>query len=215
MKRNIFHRSRIGGIVLCGGRSSRMGKSKAHLMFGKETLLQRIVRIVSRVVDPVVVVAAPGQLLPDLPREVRIVRDREEGLGPLSGIVGGLEALVGQADAAFVSSCDVPFLQPGFVKIVIAELDHGSVVVPEVDGRLHPLTAAYGIECLPFGQQLLREGRLRPVFLCDLLPTIRVPAEQIATVDPRLLSLRNLNTPEDYERALVEAQHLSGSDPSA
>ena len=55
---------RFGGIVLCGGKSSRMGASKAHLQFGPETLLQRIVRIMAQALDPLVVVAAEGKELP-------------------------------------------------------------------------------------------------------------------------------------------------------
>jgi molybdopterin-guanine dinucleotide biosynthesis protein A len=69
---------RIGGIILCGGRSSRMGQPKAWLPFGDEVMLQRIVRIVRAVVDPVVVVAAPGQDVPELP-DVQVIRDQ----GPL------------------------------------------------------------------------------------------------------------------------------------
>ncbi|HUR55514.1 MAG TPA: NTP transferase domain-containing protein, partial [Gemmataceae bacterium] len=61
------------GIVLCGGRSSRMGRAKAWLPFGGETMLQRVVRVVGEVVSPVVVVAAAGQDVPPLPVGVRIV----------------------------------------------------------------------------------------------------------------------------------------------
>ena len=106
---------RVGGIVLCGGRSSRMGRPKAWLPFGDEVMLQRVVRIVRAVVEPVVVVAAPGQDVPELPPEVEIVRDEIEGKGPLGGLAAGLAALEGQADAAYLSSCDVPFLMPEFV----------------------------------------------------------------------------------------------------
>lgn len=185
-----------------------MGKSKALLPFGTETLLQRVVRVVKQVVEPVVVVAAPAQHLPDLPADVLLARDRHEGLGPLSGLAGGLEVLARKADAAFVSSCDVPFLQPAFIRLVVSHLAQASVVVPEVEERLHPLAAAYGLECLPTAQHLLAQGRLRPVFLCEALPTCRLTAQQIAEVDPHFLSLRNLNTPDDYEAALREAQQM-------
>src|SRR5262245_66061476 len=100
---------RVGGIVLCGGKSSRMGRPKAWLPFGDEVMLQRVVRIVREVVEPVVVVAAPGQDVP-LPPEVEIVRDEVEGRGPLAGLAAGLTALEGKVDAAYLSSCDVPFL---------------------------------------------------------------------------------------------------------
>ncbi len=64
-----------GGVVLCGGKSTRMGTSKALLPFGPETMLQRVVRIVGDVVSPIVVVAAVDQILPDLPPAVIVTRD--------------------------------------------------------------------------------------------------------------------------------------------
>ena len=103
------------GIVLCGGHSSRMGRPKAWLPFGNELLLQRVVRILRQVVEPVVVVGAPAQEIPPLPSEVRVVRDDRDHLGPLSGLAGGLAALGASVEAAYLSSCDVPFLQPTFV----------------------------------------------------------------------------------------------------
>ena len=59
-----------GGIVLCGGRSTRMGVPKATLPFGPETMLQRVVRLLGAVVSPIVVVAAREQSLPELPDDV-------------------------------------------------------------------------------------------------------------------------------------------------
>src|SRR5829696_6313049 len=72
-----------GGIVLCGGKSTRMGTSKALLPFGPETMLQRVVRILAGLVSPIVAVAAADQELPPLPTEVLISRDEREGRGPL------------------------------------------------------------------------------------------------------------------------------------
>ncbi len=110
---------RTGGIVLCGGRSSRMGAPKAWLPFGGELMLPRVVRVLREAVGPVVVVAAPGQDVPPLPAGVVIVRDDVEGRGPLGGLAAGLAALEGKADAVYLSSCDVPLLTPAFVARVI------------------------------------------------------------------------------------------------
>src|SRR5262245_54832974 len=104
----------LGGVVLCGGQSQRMGRPKAWLPFGDETLLARVVRRVREVASPVVVVAAPDQDVPALARDVAIVRDPIAGLGPLQGIAAGLDALGDRVRAAFVSSTDVPFLEPAF-----------------------------------------------------------------------------------------------------
>src|SRR5918997_1110761 len=97
------------GIVLAGGRSSRMGTPKAWLDWHGTTLLRRTCGIVARGADgPVVVVKAPGQELPPLPDGVRVVEDAREGRGPLQGILAGLEAVDGEL--AFAASTDMPFL---------------------------------------------------------------------------------------------------------
>src|SRR5689334_13179323 len=103
---------RVGGIVLCGGQSKRMGQPKAWLPFAGETMLARVVRLLGEVVTPLVVVAAPEQQVPPVPNAIRIVRDEERGRGPLQGLAAGLAALDGFAEAAYLSSCDVPFLRP-------------------------------------------------------------------------------------------------------
>src|SRR5689334_3654987 len=126
----------LAGIVLCGGRSSRMGRPKAWLPFGGELMLQRVARVLRGVVDPVVVVAAPGQDVPELPAGVAVVRDEVEGRGPLQGLAAGLAALAGKADAAYLSSCDVPFLTPGFVRRMVELLGGASIAVPKV-GDFH------------------------------------------------------------------------------
>ena len=82
----------IGGVVLCGGKSSRMGYPKALLPFGPELMLQRVVRILGELVSPLVVVAARDQELPTLPNNVLLARDEHPERGPLEGLRGPLAA---------------------------------------------------------------------------------------------------------------------------
>ena len=194
-----------GGIVLCGGRSTRMGSPKALLPFGDETMLQRVVRLLGSVVSPLVVVAAPDQSLPDLPAAVSVTRDEREGRGPLEGLRAGLKALPATVDAAYVTSCDVPLLVPAFALRMIDLMGDADIAVMEIDGFPHPLSAVYRRSTLPHAEKLLAEDRLRPVFLFDAVKTRRVRPEEMISVDPQLLTLRNLNTREDYEQALEAA----------
>jgi molybdopterin-guanine dinucleotide biosynthesis protein A len=181
-----------------------MGTSKALLPFGPETMLQRVVRLLREVVGPIVVVAAADQELPSLPAEVIVTRDERPERGPLEGLRAGLKALPAPADAAYVTSCDVPLLVPGFVTQMLDLARGYDVAVMEIDGFTHPLSAVYTRATLPHIEALLAADRLRPVFLFDAVRTRRVaPAEM--DVDPELRTLRNLNTREDYERALTEA----------
>jgi molybdopterin-guanine dinucleotide biosynthesis protein A len=196
---------KAGGIVLCGGKSTRMGTSKATLPFGSETMLQRVVRLLGSVVSPIVVVAARRQSLPSLPEGVLVARDERDGRGPLEGLRAGLKALPDSADAAYITSCDVPLLVPGFV-IRMTELmgDH-EIAVMEIDGFAHPLSAVYRRSVLPHVESLLEKDRLRPVFLFDAVRTRRIQPEEMTCADPQLSTLRNLNTRDDYMKALAEA----------
>lgn len=192
----------VGGIVLCGGRSSRMGRPKVRLPFADELMLPRVVRLLSEVVAPVVVAAAADQDLPPLPPHVILTRDPEPDRGPVQGLAAGLSSLPAAVEAAYVSGCDVPLLRPAFVRRMIDLLGEASACVPQVDGRLHPLAAVYRREILPVAEQLLRAGTLRLGDLVRSVPSRLVTAEELRDVDPDLNSLRNLNTPEDYAAAL-------------
>jgi len=182
-----------------------MGSSKALLPFGSETMLQRVVRLLSIVVSPVVVVAAPEQELPELPAAVPITRDEREGRGPLEGLRAGLKALPSNIEIAYVTSCDVPLLVPEFVRRMVDLLGDHDISVVEIDGFAHPLSAVYRRRTLPNIEDLLARDRLRPAFLFDAVRTRRVQREELATVDPELFTLRNLNTPADYIDALKAA----------
>jgi molybdopterin-guanine dinucleotide biosynthesis protein A len=194
--------NQVGGIILCGGQSRRMGRPKAWLPFGGEAMLQRMVRLLSEVIRPVVVVAALDQDLPQLPPDIMVVRDEEKGRGPLQGLAAGLSALRGQVEAAYLSSCDVPFLRPTFVRRMIDLLDDREICVPYIDGYHHPLAGVYRLGIVDRVVHLLAENRLRPVFLFETASTRFVQSHELTDVDPDFQSLRNLNTPEDYEQAL-------------
>jgi molybdenum cofactor guanylyltransferase len=198
----------FGGVVLCGGRSTRMGFPKALLPFGDEVMLQRVARIVRSVVSPLAIVAAPGQSLPELPGDTLIAWDRREGRGPLEGLLAGLNALQGRCDAAYVSSCDTPRLHPAFIHRMTKLLGSQQIAVPCEGQFCHPLAAVYRLDVLPRIERLLESDRLRPAFLFSEADTLRVPVKDLRDVDPQLTTLANLNHPRDYLDALA-AEGLS------
>ena len=193
---------RGGGIVVCGGESRRMGQSKAWLPAGDETLLQRVVRTMQRVTDPVVVVAAQGQELPQLPAEVAVVRDARPNCGPMEGIRVGLAELSGKVDWAFVTSCDVPNLLPEFVQAVASRLGEADVAVPVDTEFAHCLAAVYRTSLAKTLDQLLEDGIRRPIAVFDRVETNRIAVDDLRQADPELASLRNVNTPQAYAEFL-------------
>lgn len=197
------------GIILCGGRSSRMGAPKALLPFGPERMLQRVVRLLGEAVEIVVVVAAAEQELPELPREVIVSRDELPHRGPLAGLAGGLDALAGRSELVYLTGCDVPLLSRAFVRRMI-ELahDYDAAVPVELRGaekRYHPLAAVYRATVQQQVARLLAADRLRLFDLFQLVRTRDVSLEELEAIDPGVKSLRNLNHPHEYLAALAEA----------
>ena len=189
-------------IVLCGGRSERMGRDKAWLPFGDETMLARVVHVVRGVVPEVVLVAREGQELPpalDLP----VVRDPAEGLGPLAGIAAGLGAV--RAARAAVVACDVPFLRQELVRRLLDLAGAHGACVPVVDGFPVPTCAVYRREHGALARVLVAERRLHPRELLERLDTRYVEADELREADPDLASFIDCNTPERYASALRDA----------
>lgn len=193
---------RVAGVVLCGGASRRMGRAKAVLPFGGELLLPRVVRLLAEVVSPCVVVAAPEQEVPALPAGVPVVRDRQAGRGPLEGLYCGLAALGAAADAAYVTGCDVPLLQPAWVRRMIDLLGDCDVAVPVAGAFHYPLAAVYRTRVVEAIAAMLQRDALRMVSFYEQVATRTVPVESLREVDPDLRSLLNVNRPADYARAL-------------
>ncbi|AQZ61475.1 Molybdopterin-guanine dinucleotide biosynthesis protein MobA [[Actinomadura] parvosata subsp. kistnae] len=197
------------GVVLAGGRSTRMGRPKAWLEWHGSTLLYRAAAILARTVGgPVVVVAAPGQELPPLPPGVSVAADPVEGLGPMQGLAVGLAAVAGRAEAAFVCSTDLPFLHPAFVRRVLRGLTPGvDVALPVAGGFRQPLAAAYRTSLAGLIKDLLDAGDLRPGMLFQHCEVSRLGEEELladaelARHDPALESVLNVNSPDDYATA--------------
>ncbi len=196
-----------GAIILCGGKSSRMGRDKATLPFGPELMLQRVIRLVSQIVssDKIVVVAAPGQQLPEIPHEIIVAHDERQDRGPLEGLAAGLRMTKTNVDAVYVTSCDVPLLLPAFIVRMFELIGDHDIAVPRDGQHHHPLAAVYRTSVLEHVQKLLGADRLRPRFLFDEVNTREVLVDELRSVDPELATLENLNHPEDYLKALAVA----------
>jgi molybdopterin-guanine dinucleotide biosynthesis protein A len=171
----------LGGVVLAGGRSSRMGRPKAHLDWHGVPLVVHVARAVQAATEgPVVVVGAPGQELPD---GLRVVRDPIEGRGPLQGLAVGLAAL--DTARAFVCATD----QPHAHTVLPALLEQRAADVVAYEGQ--PLGALYRTD-------LDVDLELRSLrALLAAVDTITLP-------DPPA-ALSSINTPEDYSAAIREA----------
>lgn len=202
----------LAGIVLCGGRSTRMGQDKALLPYAGETLLAHVTRRVAAIASPVIVVegfsAEPDTWTYSLPPDLAVLRTRDAApdRGPLEGLAAGLRLAQQHASQAFVTTCDAPELQAGFVTKLQELLGEHDAAAPWIDGRWHPLSAIYRCQVLEQVARHLQADRLRMIDLVEAIDTRRVTADELYDADPGLLSLHNLNRPAEYQAALREAE---------
>ncbi|ORJ64377.1 molybdenum cofactor guanylyltransferase [Mycobacterium simiae] len=189
----------LAGVVLAGGESRRMGRDKATLPGpdGAATMVEFVVGVLSQRCDPIFVVAAPGQPLPQL--TARVVRDEIQGLGPLPATGRGLRAAAeAGAQYAFVCAVDMPLLTAELIDrlMQLATKTDAEVVLPW-DGRSHYLAAVYRTDLAGRIDALVAAGERKMSALIDASDV-----QQIVLSDSRPLT--NVNTDAEF-RALVRS----------
>lgn len=205
----------VSAIILAGGRSSRMGRDKASIVFEGATLLQRTVHAAAEVASEIVLVSAPGQSLPAVAAacSVTIVEDAIAGEGPLFGMATGLGAAAGSH--CLVLGVDMPFLQPALLRLLVERLRAAGVesgarwVVPVAEGRPQPLCSAIARNALAVLRAHLDAGDRAPMAVAADLGLIRIDESVWRTADPAGLSFVDVDTPE----ALEAARRLSDKPP--
>lgn len=200
-------REGCGGLILCGGRSSRMGHPKGGLRFPGGPLLERVLERMREVADPVVVSLAAGEDAggffsgtTTLPPGVTAVSDGVGEQGPLWGLLEGFRALEGRCRTVVVMPVDMPFMTSAHLARLVDGLAGKRACMYEHEGFANALTAAYDLELLPKLESLVAEGRRRPIFLREDEPT------EILTIEadgkgPHPMT--DVDTPEAYRAALL------------
>ncbi|MFM8285430.1 MAG: molybdenum cofactor guanylyltransferase [Planctomycetaceae bacterium] len=190
----------LAALIACGGASLRMGTPKASLTWRGEPFLTRLTRQLATVASPVVVVAAPQQVLPLLTPATRRTEDPVEHQGPLAALNQGLLALQGEAELAFFCGCDAPLLVPAFVTRLVTLLDDQSdLVMVRWKDRLQGCALLLRVTLQPTVAQLLEKNHRRLLDLVDVSRCRIVDAQDLTDADPHLLTLRGVNTPSELE----------------
>ncbi|MBI6546771.1 MAG: molybdenum cofactor guanylyltransferase [Cyanobacteria bacterium NC_groundwater_1444_Ag_S-0.65um_54_12] len=200
----------MAAILLAGGKSQRMGQDKERLRFGTEPLLQRIYESLSRFFSPVIVIANNPEHFP-LPG-ICPIPDRYPDRGPLEGLATGLEHV--ETASALLVACDMPFLQSELLEFLAGQTMDAAAIVPRTRRGTEPLLAIYSRSLLPELRRQLDLGvRSMQSFLAPI--TLReLPPEIIELYDPAGHSFWNLNSPTDYESALLFLrEHFDSATP--
>ena len=191
----------ISCIILAGGKSLRLGRSKVLESIGNGTLLEWVVSYLSSFSSEIIIVTATQQsTLPFISYpKLRVVTDIYPGKGPLGGIYAGLTA--SNSFHNLVVACDMPFLNQALLGYMIQLSADFDVVIARLDDMIEPLHAIYSRDCLAAAEYLIKQGNLAVRELFSLVKVRYVEAEEINRFDPGHLSFFNINTEADLKRA--------------
>jgi molybdopterin-guanine dinucleotide biosynthesis protein A len=186
----------VAGVILAGGKSSRMGRNKALLEINGERMIETAYRLIAEIFTEVLLVTNTPEIYDFI--HCRKIADIYPAMGPLAGIHAALSHC--SAERAFVTACDMPDLNPALIRELCSISGAADVVVPESPGGLEPLHAVYSKSCLPKMDEMLRDGKSRILSFLDLVQVRLVPRDKVAFLDSAYASFRNINTPEDYRQ---------------
>jgi len=184
----------VTGVILAGGRSSRMGSNKALLPYRGGRFIESIHRQLAGLFDELLLVTNTPEQYAFLP--CRTVPDLYPDMGALAGLHAGLRA--SRNPHIFAVACDMPYLDDTLIRALLARRHQADVVIPESGQGLEPLHAVYGRDCLPAMEQALSSGRRRIVSFFPQLHVQVFASGQVANIDSQFSSFSNINTPADY-----------------
>jgi molybdopterin-guanine dinucleotide biosynthesis protein A len=194
-------------IILAGGKNTRIGKNKAFIQLPTgETILQNTLNVLQKIFPEIIIVTNQKEAYLNCNAQAnagssrQVVEDLIKERGPLGGIFTGL--CYSTAKRNFVVACDMPFVNPAVIRLLLDEGESHDVAIPEIDGEVEPLFAVYSKNCMPVMFEHLQKQNLKMRELLSKLKVKKVKAEDIDQIDPQHLCFFNVNTHEDLQRAL-------------
>ena len=199
---------KASAIILAGGKNTRIGTNKTFIQLPKgETILQDTLNVLQKIFPEIIIVTNQKEVYLSYGScgkfNVQVVEDLIKESGPLGGIFTGLCYSVSKHN--FVVACDMPFIKPALIRLLLKERKTYDVVIPEIDGEVEPLFALYSKNCIPVMFERLQKRSLKIREVVDKLRVKKIEASKIDRLDPQHLSFFNINTEED----LKEAESLS------
>lgn len=187
----------ITGVILSGGRNTRMGVNKAFLEIGPLRMMDQTLDIFRRLFSEILIVTNEPLSYLEFD-DAALVTDIYKDKGPLGGIYTGL--FYAKNPLVFACPCDMPFLHEDFIAYMIRQAGKHDIVVPELSEGYQPLHAIYSRNCLPSIKRLLLMDKLKITGFYRDMRVLAIGEEQIRPFNPDGRLFSNLNTPGDVEK---------------
>lgn len=187
------------GIILAGGKSSRMGTNKALLRIDGKSVIEHVVAELDSIVNNIIIVTNSFEDYAFL--NLPMVEDEWKGMGPLAGIHAGLSAT--KTEQNLLVACDMPFISAQLGSVLLGQLAEYQVAVPKIADKIHPLFAAYRKEVKEEAKAALEQKQLRIRGMFRNIHVKIMDEKELNDYGIKLSEsdLFNMNHPEEYEQA--------------
>ncbi|MGP4107143.1 molybdenum cofactor guanylyltransferase [Virgibacillus sp. L01] len=187
----------ISGVVLSGGKSSRMGTNKSLLTLDGKPVIEHITNELQLMSDTVSIITNMPSSFDFL--NLGLYKDRYLDSGPLAGLESAIYHI--DADVYICSACDTPFVHEDVYDYLLHSLGDFDAVIPIYKEKMHPLSGIYTSNILPEVQQLLANNQLKVRKLFDRINVKYV--QDFGNIPEHILTRHffNMNYPNQYEEA--------------
>lgn len=188
--------SEITGVILAGGKSSRMGVNKALLQLGGQKIIERTVELMCAIFSEVIIITNTPEEYKFL--DLPLFEDIYKWKGPLAGIHSAL--MHSDVEEVFILSCDVPLMSREMIEYIVNYKTNKLIRICEADGNLHPLAGVYSKKILDALEKFLTENdqgdRSVRSFL-KISETEIINAQNLVFYRDEIFF--NVNSPEEFE----------------
>jgi len=200
-------KNKFTGVILAGGKNSRFsGKNKALVRIGEKRILDRIYDVFTILFDKIILVT--NDPLQYMEWDFDIVTDIFPIRSSLTGIHTGLFYIT--TPYAFFAACDIPFIKKELIEILLDGVEPSiDIVIPETSKGVEPLCSVYSKRCLKPIEEQLEKQSLKIERMFQKVRVKKISEDILRTIDPDLVSLSNINTPDDLARAKQAATDLT------
>ena len=190
---------RVTGIILAGGKSSRLGRDKASVDVGGQRIIDRVIGALQSSCDEVLIIGDRPERQNELslPKCIQYRSDDLKGRGSIGGLYTGLKA----SDTlwSLVVACDMPFISRELIRFMLSIISKNrcDAIVPVINGRYQPTHALYNSTCIPFIEKNISSGNFRMDSYFDEIYLEEISEDVINSIKGAELSFFNVNTEDD------------------
>jgi len=192
----MINKALITGIVLAGGKSSRMGSDKGLMIFNGKPLVKYSLELLSHFCENILISSNNPEYKSF---GFEVIADEVAGAGPVAGIATCLRQ--SKTSLNLVLSCDMPLLDPVVFETILKYMEGNTFVVPvDSSGRAEPLCAFYNKSSLGIAEKLILDGTYRMTALFDEA-SVRYIRPDDYPVSYNEKWFANLNTLDEFNSA--------------